>query len=249
MAETLRSAFQGIWAHKLRSFLTMLGVIIGIAAIIGIVSTIQGTNEQIMQNLIGAGNNNITVSLKQGSDAYMMEMGIPATVSPVSEQQKKDILSVDGVVNASFFTTRTWEDSITRGDLSLSSASVRGIDLRYLDTTGYEVISGRPFIEEDYRTFEKVVLLDEGSVRTLFPEGGAVGVGHLDNKASQVDHASVLILMVLAAVVFEADKIVFGFKGGRSGLGKIPVSVSPVAVLIIILFSRQCYYRHRLRSF
>ena len=57
MLENIRLSFQGIWSHKMRSFLTMLGIIIGIGAIIAIVSTIQGTNEQIKQNLIGAGNN------------------------------------------------------------------------------------------------------------------------------------------------------------------------------------------------
>ena len=57
MKENIRLAFQGIWGHKLRSILTMLGIIIGIAAIITIVSTIKGTNEQIKENLIGAGNN------------------------------------------------------------------------------------------------------------------------------------------------------------------------------------------------
>ena len=45
MTENIRLAFQGIWSHKLRSVLTMLGIIIGIAAIITIVSTIKGTNE------------------------------------------------------------------------------------------------------------------------------------------------------------------------------------------------------------
>lgn len=47
MLENIRLSFQGIWGHKLRSLLTMLGIIIGIAAIIAIVSTIRGTNEQI----------------------------------------------------------------------------------------------------------------------------------------------------------------------------------------------------------
>ena len=47
MIENIRLAFQGIWGHKMRSVLTMLGIIIGIAAIITIVSTIQGTNEQM----------------------------------------------------------------------------------------------------------------------------------------------------------------------------------------------------------
>ena len=55
MLENVRLSFQGIWSHKMRSFLTMLGIIIGIASIISIVSTIKGTNEQIKQNLIGAG--------------------------------------------------------------------------------------------------------------------------------------------------------------------------------------------------
>ena len=47
MLENIRLSFRGIWSHKMRSFLTMLGIIIGISSIIAIVSTIQGTNEQI----------------------------------------------------------------------------------------------------------------------------------------------------------------------------------------------------------
>ena len=55
MLENIRLAFQGIWSHKMRSFLTMLGIIIGIASIIAIVSTIKGTSAQIKEDLIGAG--------------------------------------------------------------------------------------------------------------------------------------------------------------------------------------------------
>ena len=57
MLESISLAFQNVWRHKLRSFLTMLGIIIGIASIITIVSTIKGTNEQIKESLVGAGNN------------------------------------------------------------------------------------------------------------------------------------------------------------------------------------------------
>ena len=57
MIENIRLSFRGIFAHKMRSFLTMLGIIIGIASIIAIVSTIKGTNDQIEKNLIGSGNN------------------------------------------------------------------------------------------------------------------------------------------------------------------------------------------------
>ena len=72
MLENIRLSFRGIWSHKMRSFLTMLGIIIGIAAIIAIVSTIQGTNEQIEKNLIGSGSNNVKVTLQK--DGYDMEI-------------------------------------------------------------------------------------------------------------------------------------------------------------------------------
>ena len=70
MIENLRLAFIGIWSHKMRSFLTMLGIIIGIASIIAIVSTIKGTSEQIKENLIGAGNNTVQISLYEGDNEY-----------------------------------------------------------------------------------------------------------------------------------------------------------------------------------
>ena len=81
MIENIRLAFQGIWGHKMRSVLTMLGIIIGIAAIITIVSTIQGTNEQIKENLIGAGNNVVTVNLNQSGYSYDMVFIVLVIVS------------------------------------------------------------------------------------------------------------------------------------------------------------------------
>ena len=72
MLENIRLAFQGIWSHMMRSFLTMLGIIIGIASIIAIVSTIKGTSEQIKEDLIGSGNNTVQVMLYDGDSTYDM---------------------------------------------------------------------------------------------------------------------------------------------------------------------------------
>ena len=82
MFENIRISFQSIWAHKLRSLLTMLGIIIGIAAIIAIVSTIKGTNETIKKNLIGSGTNTVTVRLAESGDYdYEPEYsGIPSGI-------------------------------------------------------------------------------------------------------------------------------------------------------------------------
>ena len=175
MGENIRLALKGIWSHRLRSFLTMLGVIIGIASIIAIVSTIKGTNEQIMQNLIGAGNNNVTVSLRQGDSGFWMDAGLPDSVIPVTEAQKKEIRQLDTVVDASFYLSRKYADGITAGVNSLSGGSIYGIDPRYLTTTGYEVYRGRPFVSSDYTAFHKVALLDEKAVNTLFPDTDPIG--------------------------------------------------------------------------
>ena len=66
MLENIRLAFRGIASHKMRSFLTMLGIIIGIASIMSIVSTIKGTNDALRDKLVGSGNNTVKVSLSSG---------------------------------------------------------------------------------------------------------------------------------------------------------------------------------------
>ena len=75
MLENIRLAFQGIWSHKMRAFLTMLGIIIGIASIIAIVSTIKGMGEQIKEELIGAGNNTVDINLMMGDEEYDVDSG------------------------------------------------------------------------------------------------------------------------------------------------------------------------------
>ena len=90
MLENIRLAFQGIWSHKMRSFLTMLGIIIGIASIISIVSTIRGTSEMLKQNLIGAGNNAVTVNLNDGDSVYDVAWGDSSKKTPVLTDEIKE---------------------------------------------------------------------------------------------------------------------------------------------------------------
>ena len=175
MSENIRLALKGIWSHKLRSFLTMLGVIIGIASIIAIVSTIKGTNEQIMQNLIGAGNNNVTISLRQGESEYWMDAGVPSNVIPVTDAQIREIRELNSVADASFYYKRKYASEIKAGVNSLSGGSLFGVDSHYLSTVGYVVYKGRPFVGSDYEKYHKVALLDEKAAELLFPDKDPVG--------------------------------------------------------------------------
>lgn len=176
MLENIRLSFQGIWSHKMRSFLTMLGIIIGIGAIIAIVSTIQGTNEQIKQNLVGAGNNAVTVQLYQDEWTYEMDYnGIPDGVPVISDDTMQQILAVDGVEKASRYTSRQGYDTVCYGNTSLSGGYVMGVDANYLDTCSYTIKEGRGFNSNDYAKYRKVAILDRDSASSLFQGADAIG--------------------------------------------------------------------------
>ena len=175
MRENIRLAFQGIWGHKMRSVLTMLGIIIGIAAIITIVSTIQGTNEQIKENLIGAGNNVVTVQLNQDGYHYDFSWNpIPQEVRVITEKTRKELTEIRGVEQVSLFTSRSYVDQLFYQNTQFNG-EVYGIDEYYLSAYGYQVKSGRGFTAEDYENCRKVVLVDTNAVTTLF--GGKSPVG------------------------------------------------------------------------
>lgn len=176
MIENIRLSFQGIWAHKMRSFLTMLGIIIGIASLISIVSTIKGTNEQIKKNLIGEGDNVVDIYLSDNGSEYQIEyQGIPEGVPVISQEQKEQILDLKEVENATLYQSRQYASGIYYKDKSINGGNVLGIDKDYLDTCGYQVIRGRGFSDKDYEKYSKVILMDETAAGSLFEKGEEVG--------------------------------------------------------------------------
>ncbi len=176
MLENIRLSFQGIWSHKMRSFLTMLGIIIGIAAIIAIVSTIKGTNEQIKENLIGSGDNTVTVQLNQGDYPYEMEYnGIPDGVPVISEDVKEQLLELDHVDDISMYTSREGYGAVYHQNTELSGGKIYGVDRNYFSTCNFKIKKGRNFTKSDYADFKKVAVLDSNSAETLFSGENPVG--------------------------------------------------------------------------
>ena len=180
MFENIRLSLQGILSHKIRSFLTMLGIIIGIAAIIAIVSTIEGTNMQIKNNLIGAGNNTVNVQLMQGEWAYEFSYNPPPeNVRMISEKYKQRILDQKEITACTLYRTRNNSENVFYGEQRLESSSIIGIDEDYLSTLGYEIAEGIGFTDEQYHDFSKVILVDSAIQRGLFNGESPIGK-HLD---------------------------------------------------------------------
>ena len=180
MLENINLAFQGVWSHKLRSFLTMLGIIIGIAAIITIVSTIKGTNEQIKQNLIGAGNNVVDVMLMQDNNQMDFSYNsVPDGVAMITPEMRDELDKLDKVQETSLYYSRSWADGVYVGNSSFNG-NIYGGDSHFLSVEGYVVNYGRGFIDSDFETCRKVALIDANTAQSLFqglnPIGGTVEI-------------------------------------------------------------------------
>ena len=178
MFENISLAFQGIWGHKMRSFLTMLGIIIGIASIITIVSTIKGTNDQIKESLIGAGTNAVTVQLSQNNNVYDMSWReVPAGVTPVSEETLQQLRELDNVRAVSLYCSRqvdSYDSAVCYGNTAYSG-QLYGVDGSFFAASGFRLVRGRDFLEEDFAQFRKVAILDGTASNTLFGSASPVG--------------------------------------------------------------------------
>lgn len=176
MLEDIRLAFQGIWNHKLRSALTMLGIIIGIGSIIAIVSTIKGTNEQIKKNLVGAGSDAVNVQLYQGDWPIDLQyQSLPDGVPEISDETLQEVVELPEVETASLYHTRNEYDAVYRGAKSLSNSVILGIDRNYLDVYGYQVTKGRGLTDKDYSEGRKVALIDKTTAASLFDNADVIG--------------------------------------------------------------------------
>ena len=175
MLENIHLAFEGIWSHKLRSILTMLGIIIGIAAIITIVSTIKGNNEQIKENLIGAGNNVVSVQLNQNGNEYDLSWSpLPDTVRVISEETRQALEDINGAEEVSLYYSRSYTDGFFYLDTPFNG-NVLGVDRHYFSTYGMQIRAGRGFTEKDYTEFRKVALVDSTAAKSLFSGVDPVG--------------------------------------------------------------------------
>lgn len=175
MVENIVLSFQGLWSHKFRSFLTMLGIIIGISSIITIVSTIKGTNEQIKENLIGAGNNVVTVKLMQdGYEVDMQYAPLPEGVSVITEETRAALDELESVEATSLYHQRSWVESVYYKNTAFNG-ELYGIDENYFSINGYRLNYGRNFLESDYENFRKVVIVDMKTATKLFEGKNPIG--------------------------------------------------------------------------
>lgn len=226
MRENIGLAFQGIWGHKMRSVLTMLGIIIGIASIITIVSTIQGTNEQIKENLIGAGNNVVTVEPYQnGQQMDFSWNSVPQGIRQITEDTRQELEKISGVEKVSLYYSRSYSQTLFYQNTQFNG-KLYGIDENFLSVYGYQVKSGRGFTHGDFDNCRKVALVDTTAATSLF--GGLDPVG----KSLEIQNDVYIVAGVVAqskefAPVINSMKDYQLYANTSAGSVYVPSSVWP----------------------
>lgn len=227
MLENINLAFQGVWSHKLRSFLTMLGIIIGIAAIITIVSTIKGTNEQIKENLIGAGNNVVNVMLMQDNNEMDFSYSaVPSGVSMITPEMRDELDQLDKVQEASLYHMRSWADGVYVGNSSFNG-TIYGGDSHFVSVVDYMVNYGRGFVDSDFTTCRKVALIDTNTAQSLFQGNNPVG-GTVEIQGEPFMVVGVISQKSSSEPVINSVNDYYMYSGNTSGIIVIPDTCWPI---------------------
>jgi putative ABC transport system permease protein len=191
--ETLSSAFRGITTNKLRSALTLLGVMIGVAAVILLLAVGNGSSQQINNLITQLGTNTLTVRAGSG-------FGFGGGTAATDNSTKKLTLDVAtrladaglGHVDA-VVPQVTTSLTVSSTAASEDSVSLVGTTPNYFTVTTSKVASGAAFTTADVTSAAKVVVIGSTIATELFPTGSALG------QTISVDGSPFTVVGILAA--------------------------------------------------
>ncbi|QTQ84192.1 MacB family efflux pump subunit [Agrobacterium tumefaciens] len=169
LREALRMALLSMQAHKLRSFLTMLGIIIGIASVISVVALGQGSQQRVLQNISSLGTN--TLEIFAGKDFGDIRSG-KITTLVVSDAEALAKQSYVAAVTPTVSTSST-----VRFGAKEANALVNGVSERYFVAKGTKLSQGRFFDAASVAQKAQEVVIDENTRKSLFAnfDGSPIG--------------------------------------------------------------------------
>ncbi|MDP9072965.1 MAG: ABC transporter permease [Actinomycetota bacterium] len=190
--ENIRIAIRGIAANKLRSALTVLGILIGVGAVIILVAVGKGSSTSVQNRIKSLGTNTITVFNRgrfggrstTGTQSRRVTLTMADVRALSDKSQAPDVFSVSPVASSS--QTATYSGATY-------SVTVTGTTPSYLDATDYHVTAGRAFSADDVSNRSRVVVLGTDAVANLFP----AGVNPLSQRV-QFGNATFTVIGVLA---------------------------------------------------
>ena len=175
--ETLKHALDAIWAHKLRSALTLLGMIIGVTAVVIVVSLIQGFNRYVEEKIAGIGAK--TFSVRRFSFEDFKNTDAITTAQRRNKELTFDdydyIRSRAKLIDKLGAKAQGTPSNIKRGGEMVESVSVDGATPNCVDIENLDIAEGRYFTEPESESALNVVYLGADVATKLFPLTSAIG--------------------------------------------------------------------------
>jgi putative ABC transport system permease protein len=175
--EILRSALRGVTANKLRSVLTLLGVMIGVGSVILLLAVGNGSAQTVQSAITSLGTNTLTVRSSTGGGGG----GATTTASTSSSVKQITTTTADQLASAGLGHVKAVvpnvSTSLTVSSTNASSAdtSIIGSTAGYFDVSTTKVASGSAFTSADVTSSAKVAVIGSTLATTLFPTGSALG--------------------------------------------------------------------------
>ncbi|GAA0945207.1 ABC transporter permease [Kribbella koreensis] len=169
--DLLGAALRGLGANKLRSLLTVLGVAIGVGAVIVLVAVGNGSGKAVQDRLEALGTNLLTVSTTGGGGGFARGQAGPSAQQYSLTMADADALGDDRLapdVAAVAPVMTATGGTATNGDVSYSVSQLIGTTPEYLPATNTPVGVGRAFTEQDVDSSQRVVLLGQTAATELF---------------------------------------------------------------------------------
>ena len=176
--ETLKLALSAIWAHKLRSALTLLGMIVGVTAFVVVVSLIAGFNRYVDEKIAGIGAKSFTVQRFNPLEDFKDTDTIAAAQRRNKEltlddyEYLKQRAQLIGKIGA---RARGTPVEVKRGNESLEDVFVSGATANCVDIENRDVAEGRFIAEPEDESAARVAYIGADVATKLFPAGNAVG--------------------------------------------------------------------------
>ena len=161
--ESFRMSVQAILAHKMRSLLTMLGIIIGIASVVSVVALGRGSQEKILADINSMGTN--TISIYPGKGFGDRRSG---RIKTLTVDDANVIGRQSYVESATPLTSSNGTLTYRNTDLS---AQLYGAGAQYFDVRGIKLKAGRFYDRADVAESAQVVVIDDNTQKQLFPAG------------------------------------------------------------------------------
>ncbi|MGF1902519.1 MacB family efflux pump subunit [Aliivibrio sifiae] len=167
VVEAFKMSLSAMRSHRLRTFLTMLGIIIGIASVVSVVAIGNGSQAQVLSRIASMGTN--TIEIKPGSGLGDRRAGRVRTLTASDADALKNLSFVDSV------TPTVRANVAVRYGNEAVTAEVQGVGPDYFRVQGFEVAQGQLFDDESVDTLEQVAVIDNNTLNDLFPDGDVLG--------------------------------------------------------------------------